>query len=106
MGRPFQLVRRTEKMQFRLTKLERKIVELEAKELHLSVSDLCRFAVMHVQVYKPLSDEEIEIYRTLIRYKTAFDRTANYFKNSDPRFAGELLSIARELKEHLQKFKK
>jgi hypothetical protein len=106
MSRPKKLVHRNQLIQFKVTALEKKIIQKNAEKVNLSISELARNALFNITIYKPLSNEEIEAYRMLIRFKTAFDKTANYFKNSDPRFAGELLSVAREIKTHLQKFKK
>ena len=106
MSRPKQLVHRDQSIQFMVTHLEKKAVQLNAEKLNTNVSNLCRQSLFNIRIYKPLSDDDIEVYKTLVRYKTDFDRIATYFKNSDPHFADEVLRVARELKEHLQKFKK
>ena len=106
MSRPKQIVHKNKLIQFKVTALEKKAIQLNAKKLNLSVSELCRKSTFNVRIYMPLSSEELEVYKTLVRFKTDFDRIATYFKNSNPLFANKVLSVARKLKEHLQKFKK
>lgn len=106
MSRPKKLVHRNRLIQFKVTNLELKAIKLDAKELNMTVSDLCRSALFNLKVYKPLTDDEIEAYKGLTQYYVNFTRIANYIKNSDTRLAGEVLSTAREIKEHLQKFKR
>lgn len=106
MSRPKQIVHRSNLIQFKVTPIEKRLIQRSADKLNMTISDLCRNAVLDIKVYKPLSDEELEVYKSLVRYKTDFDRIANYFKNSDPLFSVELLKVADEIKIHLQKFRR
>ena len=80
-------------------------IEKKAKNSGLSTSDYCRRTALNRELNFRLSDEEIEIYKDLTKYKTNFSRLSNLIKNKDPKTNEYILELAKSIGEHLTKFK-
>ena len=94
-----------ERIEFRVTKLEKKLIEKKAKNSGLSTSDYCRRTALNRELNFRLSDEEIEIYKDLTKYKTNFSRLSNLIKVKHPKTNEYILRLAKEIGEHLTKFR-
>lgn len=91
---------------FRTTSFEKKIIKINAKKAGLSVSRFCRNTLIGVNIKANLSDDEIQIYKMLVKYSNNFTAIGNMFKNRDPNLSKEVYALAREFKIHLQNFQK
>lgn len=94
-----------ERIEFRTTKLEKSLIEKKAEKSGLSISDYCRRTALNRSLNYRLSDEEIELYKTLTKYKLNFTALSNMIKNRDPQNHAYMLELAQEIGSHLKKFK-
>lgn len=90
---------------FRVSDLEKGVIELKAEETGLSVSAYCRKTALGKKIGFKLTSEEIEIYRELHKYQSDLTRISNFFKVQDPGLANLTRATAEEIKKHLEKFK-
>ncbi|WP_417886691.1 mobilization protein MbpA [Zunongwangia sp.] len=95
----------TTKIEFRTTKYQKKLIAIRAKKCGLSVSEFCRRSALDKKITERLSDEQIEIYKMLIRYNLNFTRISNMFKKRNPALSKEVEKLTIQIKNELQKFK-
>lgn len=93
-------------IKFRTTAFEKKIIKIKAKKAGLSVSKFCRNALVDVEIKANLTDDEIQIYKMLVKYSNNFSAIGNMYKKRDPNLSKEVYRLAREFRIHLQNFKK
>lgn len=108
MARPKQLVNRDEYISFRVTPLEKKVIENIAETAGLQVSDFVRKAAMNKDVRIRFSEEELSIYKDLHAYHENFRRISNLVKSSQnvsPDLKREIKEVRDLINEHLTKFK-
>ena len=91
---------------FRCSIYERKLLKLRAKKAGLSLSEFCFRAVFNKQITARLTEEEIEAYKALSNYSRNFTLIGNMFKKRNPQLSEEVYALSKELKEHLNNFKK
>lgn len=104
MPRPEQIVKRSTEIRFRVTPLEKKVIQITADKTGLTVSDYVRKAAMNKTVRVRFSDEELEAYKTLQEYHKHFSRIANLIKGKDPHLITEIENTQKLIYEHLKKF--
>lgn len=92
-------------IRFRVTSLEKAIIEKKAENSGLSVSSFCRNTALGRKIGYRLTDEEIEIYKDLAKFRADFVRLSNYFNKRDVALSKEARSLADSLQRHLNKFK-
>ena len=80
------------------TLYEKKLLKLKAKRSRLSVSEFCLRAVFQVEIKERLSDEHIEIYKTLVRFHNNLKATGNMFRKSDPELTKSVNLLANQIK--------
>lgn len=91
---------------FRSTVYEKKLLKLRAKKVGLSLSEFCFRAVFNKEITARLTEEEIEAYKALSNYSRNFTLIGNMFKKRNPQLSEEVYALSKELKEHLNNFKK
>ena len=91
-------------IKFRCTTYEKKLLTLKAKSAGLTLSEYFRRVAFEQKIVERLSDSEIEIYQTLVKYHNNFKAISNLFKKKNPSLTQEVLNLAKEIKEHLKKF--
>lgn len=91
------------KIEFRVTPLERAIIEKKAENSGLNLSEFCRQSAMQKHVKFRLTSDEIEVYKTLTQFHNNFIHIGNLFRKKDSRFAKEIKQTAEEIKKHLNK---
>lgn len=79
-GRPRKDVKRTERIEIRLTKEERDSIAEHAKSFNLTPSEFLRQLGQGIRPVE-ISDNEIKMIETLIEYKTSFKRIASMYHN-------------------------
>jgi len=70
------------------------------------VSEFCRRAAFDDRIIERLSDDQVDMYKMLIDYRNNFIRIGNMYKKKDPRLSAEVRQLAREIRGHIQNFKK
>lgn len=99
-----ELIIKDEIIKFRCTTYEKKLLSIKAKSAGLTLSEYFRRVAFEQKVVERLSDSEIEIYQTLVKYHNNFKAISNLFKKKNPSLTQEVLKLAKEIKEHLKKF--
>lgn len=98
-------MKKKELIKFRCTVLEKAIIEKKAENAGTSISSFCRASALNQKIAYKLTAEELEVYKMLTQYHRNFTAISNLLKNKDSAFAKEVATTAREVKNHLQKFK-
>ncbi len=93
-------------IQFRCSIYEKKLLKVKAKKSGLSISEYCRRAAFDDRIVERLSEEQIEVYKMLVKYQMNFKRIGNMFRKRNPKLADEVVQLANEIREHIYNFKK
>ncbi|MDO6470250.1 mobilization protein MbpA [Maribacter sp. 1_MG-2023] len=91
---------------FRCTIYEKKLLKIKAKKSGLSLSEFCFRAAFNKEITARLTEEEIEAYKTISTFSRNFTLIGNMFRKRNPQLSHEVYALSKELKEHLNKFKK
>ena len=97
---------KTEILKFRCTLFERKVLEAKSKRSGITISEYCRRVVFDKEIVERLTDEEIDIYKVLIKYSNNFKSIGNMYSKKNPKLTAVVYELADEIKTHLIKFKK
>jgi len=92
-------------VKFRCTSYEKKLLITKAKRCGLSLSEFLRRCAMEQTITERFSDEEIEAYKMLVKYHNNFKSIGNMFKGKNDGLTKMVYAVAKEIKEHLKKFK-
>lgn len=98
-----QEMNRNQKIELRVTKLEKKLLEKRASESGLSVSEYLRRAGFGQKIGYKLTPEELDIYKDLHQFHRNFTALSNFFKVNHPELYKESQSLIDEIKGHLKK---
>ena len=98
-------MQKKEFIKFRCTGLEKAIIKKKSDNSGLSLSDYCRKTAMDQKIGYKLTADELECYQTLAKFHNNFRSISNLLKNKDSAFAGEVMVVINDIKEHFQKFK-
>jgi hypothetical protein len=90
-------------LKFRCTNLEKAIIKKKAENTGLSMSEFARAAALGQTVKSKFTDEEFEIYQTLLKYHKNFTALSNLFKAKDPSLSNLNKELALEIKGVLKK---
>ncbi|MAU15696.1 MAG: hypothetical protein CMH46_09175 [Muricauda sp.] len=93
-------------VQFRCSVYEKKLLKVKAKKSGLSISEYCRRAAFDDRIIERLTEDQIEAYKLLVNYQNNFKRIGNMFRKRNPRLSEEAYQLAKEIREHLLKFKR
>ena len=91
---------------FRSSVYEKKLLKLRAKKAGISLSEFCFRAAFNVTIVERLNKDEIEAYKMLAKYSHNFTLIGNMYRKRNPKLTEEVYSLAREIKTHLENFKK
>lgn len=95
---------KNELVKFRCTLFEKKLLKIKSKRSGLSLSEYCRRVAYEKDITERLTDEQIAIYKNLIRYHNNFKSIGNLFRKKDPRLSRKVYELAETIQQHLQKF--
>ncbi|UJH90118.1 hypothetical protein LZ575_14510 [Antarcticibacterium sp. 1MA-6-2] len=95
-----------EYIQIRCSIYEKKLLQRRAARAGISLSEYIRSAAFERNIVERITPEQLEAYQMLVQYKNNFTRIGNMFKKRDPKLAGVVEDLAREIRTHLKKFKK
>ena len=93
-------------VKFRCSVYEKKLLQVKAKRSRLSVSEFCRRSIFNLEVKERLSDDHIEILKTLSKFHNNFKSIGNMFRKRDPQLTAAVYALADEIKEQLEKVQK
>ncbi|SDS74869.1 hypothetical protein SAMN04487764_2961 [Gillisia sp. Hel1_33_143] len=93
-------------IKFRCSIYEKKLLKIKAKNSGLTISEFCRRAVFEKEIKERLSEDLIEIYKTLVKFHNNFKSIGNMFRKKDPKLTKEVYQLANEIKNHLKNVKK
>ena len=93
-------------VQFRCSIYEKKLLRVKADRSGLSISEYCRRAAFDDRIIERLTQEQIEMYKMLLRYETNFKLIGNMFRKRNPKLADEVVQLASEIRKHLLSFRK
>lgn len=82
------------------------MLKLKAKKSGLTVSEFCRKSALDKKIVERLTDEQINIFKMLIKYHNNFKSIANLYKRKDPYLSVEVLKVAEEITKILNLLKK
>ena len=91
-------------LKFRVTPLEKLVIKKKAENSGLSMSEFARASVLGQKVSSKLTEDEIEIYKDLVKFHNNFQSISNAMKERSPSISNEVLLLADEMKKHLKKF--
>lgn len=91
-----------QRIEFRVSSLEKAIISKKSEHSGLSISDYCRRSALQQNISYKLTTEEIEIYKMLVQYRNNFAAIANLFRNNQS-ITEELRKLIHQLDEHLKK---
>lgn len=97
---------KTTYIKFRCSRFEKRLLQIKAKRANLSLSAYCRMVALDDKIVERFTDQQIEIYKTLLEYHHNFKRIGNMFKKRNPKLQQEVYQLAEEIKDHLMSFKK
>ncbi len=93
-------------VQFRCSIYEKKLLKIKAKKSGLSISEYCRRAAFEHRIVERFSEEQIDVYKLLIKYQVNFKRIGNMYRKRNPKLADEVVQLANEIRKHLYNFRK
>ncbi|WP_370425071.1 mobilization protein MbpA [Tenacibaculum dicentrarchi] len=96
---------KNQKIEFRCTLFEKKLLKVKAKKAGLSLSEFCRKSANDKMIIERLTEEQISIYKMLITYHNNFKSIGNLIKNKHPDLYQKVFQTADEIKNHLKIFK-
>ena len=97
---------KNQKIEFRCTLFEKKLLKVKAKKAGLSLSEFCRKSANDKVISERLTEEQITVYKMLIQYHNYFKSIGNLIKTKHPDLYQKVYQTADEIKKHLQNFKK
>lgn len=92
-------------IKLRVTPLEKAIIQKKSENSGLSMSAYCRNTSLGRKIGYCLTEEELEVYRDLSKFRADFIRLANFFRTKNPELEQEIQNTSKLLKEHLNKFR-
>lgn len=95
---------KTELIKFRCTSLEKKLLKNRAKRCGLTISEYFRRIAFDRKITERLTEDEITIYRTLVKFHNNFKAIGNMYRKRNPHLTEKVYWLADEIREHLKKF--
>lgn len=92
------------KIEIRVSLYEKKLIKKNAELCGLTVSEFCRRSVNNQKIIERFTDEQIELYKSLLKYHHHFQRIGNMFTKNNPELSLEVRKLANQFKEHLKGF--
>jgi hypothetical protein len=93
-------------IKFRCSIYEKKLLKKRAHRAGLSLSEYCRSSAFGNTIIERLTREQLECYKTLIKYKNNFTSIGNMFKKRNPKLANEVAELAEQIRNHLYNFRR
>lgn len=91
-------------VKFRCTLYEKKLLKIKALRAGLSLSEFFRRAAFDQTIKERFTEEHIELYKMLLKYHNNFKSIGNMYRARNPKLDRAVSELAKEIKEHLQRF--
>lgn len=104
MARPKKLIARTHEIKFRCTPFEKATIEVKAQNAGLKVAEFARATALEKKITYKLTEEELEVYKTLAEFRSNFNRIGSLIK-SNTDIKTDVISLIKLLDEKLKQFK-
>jgi len=88
----------------RTSLIDKKLLKVMAKDAGLSLSKYLVKAGLNQNLRSRLTEEELNTYKSLVKFHNALTSTSNLFKKKDPRLNHEIQLLVAEIKLHLKNF--
>jgi len=93
-------------VKFRCTVYEKKLLQVKAKRSGLSLSEFIRRVALEKEIKERVSEDHMEIYKSLVKFHNNFKSIGNMFRKKDPKLSEAVYKIAADIKLHLQRVEK
>ena len=93
-----------DRIEIRVSILEKKIITNMAAHTGLSVGEYIRQCALGRDIKYRLTEDEVEIYKTLSVFKNNFTLISNLYKHKNHSINSEVRKVTDEIKKHLDKF--
>lgn len=93
------------RIEIRVSLYEKKLIKKNAELAGLTISEFCRRSVNNKLIKERFTDEQIDLYKSLLKYHNNFKSISNLFSKKDPGLSKEVKELADLFKEHLKSFK-
>ncbi len=102
------LMKKQERLEFRVSLLEKELIKQRAEKCNMSTGEYCRNSALGKRITYSLSDEELQVYKTLVKYHNNFTKIGNlYRKNVDmTQEVRKLLALLKGEIEHIRNGRK
>lgn len=98
-------ITRSETLRFRVFSLEKKAIQLAARQAGMPISEYLRQCALGKEIKFRLTDEEIEIFQMLRQYRTNFSRLSSMIKKHEPGKVKVLDELIKGIDEQLNKLR-
>lgn len=105
MARPKAIILRTEQLHFRVTRLERRVIERKAIACGMNVAEFVRNSALGKEVGYRLTPEEVEAFRNLVQLRTNWSRLGSLIRERKE-FTHEVRELILLTNQLIGKFKK
>lgn len=99
-------MKKKQKIELRLTSLEKDIIKKRAENSGLSVSAFLRHAAFSQKVTSKMTDEEFNIFNEMLKFNLNFERISNMYKSKNPEINKEVRELIKEFGTHLKRITK
>ncbi len=93
-------------IQLRVSTLDKKLLQKQAQDSGLSLSEYLLQCGLRKQLKMRLDDKELEAYLLLNQYHSHFNRISNLIKVKSPELNKEVLELSRLIKTHLNRLER
>lgn len=93
-------------VKFRCSVYEKKLLHVKAKRSGLSISEFIRRVALEKDIKERLSEDHVDIYKSLVKFHNNFKWIGNMFRKKDPKLSVTVYKIAADIKLHLQRVEK
>ena len=88
-------------VKFRCSVYEKKLLQVKAKRSGLTLSEYCQQVAAEKEIRERLSEDHLEIYKSLVKFHNNFKSIGNLFRKKNPKLSEAVYRIAEEIKHHL-----
>lgn len=97
---------KTQRIELRVSLLDKKLIEINAKKSGLSISQYLVDCGLHRVIKPPPSEERLSAYKELAKFHQNFTYISNLIKNNNaPEVTLEVSKVANELLIHLDEIR-
>ncbi|WP_339336202.1 mobilization protein MbpA [Croceitalea sp. MTPC9] len=92
-------------VKFRCTHKEKLLMRKKAESTGLTLSEYCRSTALRQKLFRRLTDDEVEQYKTLAMYHNNFRLLSNMFSKRNPNLSMEAKKLCATIRKHLERFR-